>query len=913
MHNDWHARLRDAFQRRGAEIDRDVIDELAQHAEQAYDASRADGLSHDQAADAIDRLIAGWAADPDALHRVVRKRPATPPPPSPASALSGAWADVIYGWRVLRSRPGSAVMTIVTIALGVAAVTTLFSVAYGVLLRPLPWGDTDRLVRISETRGGKAGRVPGTMMNGSYLAWADAPQTLEGIGYYSGETPVTLTGAGEPARISASRVTASTLQLLKAAPIRGRIFDAAEGRSQNSQPSVALISEGLWEQRFSRRDDIVGQPLVLDGVPHTIVGVMGREFRFPSAEARAWIAWQAPPVDNPGGVKTGTIMRAIGKLKPGVTAAQASAEGTARAIAAPDAGPVAMALFGAKEPIQITVEDAVRAAANEVRIAILLLLAASGLLFVTAIANVANMQLARAMARQRELTIRSALGAGARRLARQLLIENAMIGVAGGAAGLALTLAFHALVPSLLPAGFPRVDAIRVDARVLVLTLVLAVVASIACGVMPLLHVRRLDLARPLSDASATSAGAGRGRVAGVRALIVASQVAVTCVLMIGGLLLARSFMAQLHADRGYDPANLLTAGVPFPNSYTVERREQAMSRILERIEHGPGVAAAALSSGLPLVSSGGYSSFTFPSPLRGGATVEAETVRRLVTPRYFEALGIRVRAGRGLTDGDNMSAPRAVVVNRKFVAKYLDDTPIEQAIGVSLGTGAVRAVTGKVEAFIVGVVDDMKQERPDEPAQAEMFVAYAQQLGLNLGAQAFVVMRTVDDPIAHIDAVRTALREEDPTLALDAVMTMDQRVGNSMSRPRLYATLFLGFAMFALIIAAAGLFGVLSHTVAQRSRELAVRSALGASRAAVIAVALKQMSVAMIAGVAAGLAASAALSNGLAPFVYGVSTRDWFSFGIAPIVLLLAGVLACVVPARRVAKTDPVTVLREV
>ena len=437
-------------------------------------------------------------------------------------------ADAIYGLRLMRARPGYAAITVLTIALGVGAVTTLFSVAYGVLLRPLPWGSTERLVRLTETRGGREGRIPGTMMNGSYIAWADAPQTLDAIGYYSGDNQFTLSGAGEATRLAVSRVTPSTIELLGVGPIRGRIFEPTEGQSRNDRASVVLISYALWAQRLGMRDDIAGQPIVLDGVQHTIAGVMPREFRFPSAETRAWIAWQPPPVDGPNGVKSGTIMRAIGRLKPGVTPAQASAEGTARAAAAPDAGPLAMALFGAREPIQIHVTDAMEAAAADVRPAIVILLIASLLLFVTATANVANMQLARATARHRELTIRAALGAGTARLARQLLIENAIVAVMGSAAGLVLTIALHAALPSLLPAGFPRVDAIEVDGGVLAFTLVLSAITTVVCGVLPLMHARRLEIARSLSDGSAASAG-GRGQLASVRALIVASQVAVTC------------------------------------------------------------------------------------------------------------------------------------------------------------------------------------------------------------------------------------------------------------------------------------------------------------------------------------------------------------------------------------------------
>jgi putative ABC transport system permease protein len=908
---DLNARIRSAFA--SSSIDPDILDELALHAEATYDALRADGASEPDAIATIDHLIDGWRNDPRSLRRAIKRAVVVTPPAASTSVASGVWSDAIYGFRLLRAKPGYAAVTILTIALGVGAVTTLFSVAYGVLLRPLPWGSTERLVRLSETRGGRPGRVPGTMMNGSYLAWADAPQTLEAIGYYSGENQFTLTGAGEATRIAVSRTTPSTIQLLGVPAIRGRIFEATEGARLNTQSSVVLVSYALWEQRLGLRDDIVGQPIVLDGLQHTIVGVMPREFRFPSAEVRAWLAWQAPPVDNPGGMKTGTIMRAIGRLKPGVTPAQAAAEGTARAVAAPDAGPVAMALFGAREPIQITVTDAMEAAASDVRPAIVILLIASVLLFATATANVANMQLARATTRHRELTIRAALGASTGQLARQLLIENAIVGLLGSMAGLALTVSLHRALPTLLPAGFPRVDAIEIDGRVLAFTLLLSAITTIACGILPLLHVRRLEIARSLGDGSAGSAGAGRGRVAGVRALIVASQVAVTCVLVVGGVLLARSFTAQINADRGYEPANLLTASIPFPTGYPVERKEQTLNHILDRLQQRPGITRAAISGGLPLASAGGFSSFTFPSPLRDGTIVDAEVIRRVVTPGYFDALGMRVRAGRALDDSDTAASPPSVVVNRSFVAKYLENVPIEKAIGVSLGTAPVRVASGKAEAFIVGVVDDLRQDRPGDPPQAELFVSFTQLAGAHGGGQFYVVARTNDDPTRYVEALRTTIREEDSTLALDAVMTMDQRVGVSLSRPRLYAVLFLGFAIFALVIACAGLFGVLSQSVSQRSRELAVRTALGASRGAVVGVALQQMAMAMIGGLIAGLAASAALSNNLAPFVYGVSTRDVLSFGVAPVVLLIAGALACIVPARRVANTDPVSVLREI
>jgi predicted permease len=914
MH-DFKARIRSAFAE--SVLDLDVVEELAQHAQSTYDALRAEGLSERDALTRIDHLIDGWRTNPAALHHAARRVAIAAPPLTSRSFASGLFADAIYGARLLRSTPGSAAITVLTIALGIGAVTTLFSVAYGVLLRPLPWGDTERLVRLTETRGGRQGRVPGTMMNGSYRAWADAPQTLDAIGYFSNNNMATLTGLGDATRIPFSRSTPSTIRLLGVNPVRGRIFEASEVAARNDQPGAVLIAYALWEQRFGLREDIVGQPLVLDGVQHRIVGVMPREFRFPSADTLVWLAIGAPPVDNPGGVKTGTIMRAIGRLKAGVTPAQAAAEGTARATAAPDAGPVAMALFGARGPIQILVDDAKEAAAAEVRPAIIILLIASVLLFATAIANVANMQLARVTARHRELTIRAALGAGTGRIARQLLVENAMVAILGGVAGLALTIALHAALPSILPAGFPRVDAIEVDARVLAFTLVLSAIATVVCGALPLLQARRLEIARSLSDGSAGSAGSGRGRLATVRALIVASQLAVTCVLVIGGLLLGRSFSAHLNADRGYDADNLLTAAIPFPTTYNAERQFAALDRILARVSAHPGVTHAAISSALPLVSSGGFLSFKFRSPLRDGTEVDVEAIRRLVSPGYFGALGIRVRAGRPLTEADDGAAPSVVVVNRSFVRKYLEDVPIEKAVGLSLGSSAFRSVnttdqSAAPDITIAGVVDDVKQEGPDGTPQPEIFIAFAQ-LSKYFLSQAFLVVRTANEPATHIEALRAALREEDAALALDTVMTMDQRVGLSLSRPRLYAVLFLGFAVIALVVACTGLFGVLSQSVSQRSRELAVRTALGASRASVIGVALKQMSVAMITGIVIGLAVSASLSKYLAPFIYGVSTTDLLSFGAAPLVLLIAAAIACIVPAQRVARTDPVVVLREI
>lgn len=291
---------------------------------------------------------------------------------------------------------------------------------------------------------------------------------------------------------------------------------------------------------------------------------------------------------------------------------------------------------------------------------------------------------------------------------------------------------------------------------------------------------------------------------------------------------------------------------------------------------------------------------------------IEVESMRRAVSPDYFGALGIRVRAGRPLLPSDIMSSPVAIVVNRSFVKKYLDDVPVEQAIGVSLGTQLLRYDERNREALIVGVTDDVSQEGINGAGQPELFVSTAQLVGMNLSTQYFILLRTEDDPFGYVDLLRTAVREEDASIALDAIMTMDERVGQSLATPRTHAILMVGFAAFALLIAAAGLFGVLSHSVGQRSREIAVRIALGATRRDVIATAVLQFALAIATGVVAGLAATAALAEQLSPFVYGISTLDWISFGVAPLILVSVAFVACVVPAMRAATIDPLQVLRE-
>jgi predicted permease len=598
-----------------------------------------------------------------------------------------------------------------------------------------------------------------------------------------------------------------------------------------------------------------------------------------------------------------SIFGGLARLQSGVTVERAAAEGTARARGAPDPGLAGTALFGGNGPPEISVVPALEAMTAEVRPAINVLLCAVALLLLTATANVASLQLARASARRREIALRAALGASGGRIARQLLIESLMLGGAGGVVGICVAAGLNRALPSLLPADFPRVDDIAVTAPVLAFAVLVAAVTSIGFGLMPALHARRLNLVDILSeDGQAPVGGRGRSRVARTRTLIMAGQIALTCVLLVSAALLTRSFIALLHADRGYDPTNLLTARLPLPAAYAAERRTALLDTLLERIHAMPGVTHAAVGNALPLVSAGGYRALRMSSHRDPATQIDAQAMDRVVSPDYFATMRLRLVAGRTLSDADVATSPQVVVVNRSFAQKYLGDHPLGETIPI--GADAHR------ESEVIGIVEDMRQGDISDALQTEVFRSY-RQTPIQPGAEPLFIIRTSDDPAAHVSTLRSLVRAEDASLALDSVMTMEERLMTSLARPRLYAVLLATFAAFALVIAGVGLFGVLSYNVAQRSREIGVRTALGATTGDIVRLVLRQAAVVTLGGVIAGLWASFAVVKAVSKLLYGVSAHDAVSFIVVPIVLACVAAIACVVPARRAARVDPLRAMR--
>ena len=597
---DWKTVIRDLFAGEGHILDQDVLEELAVHAVSTYDAARSAGRSPAEAEQEVRALIAEWRREANLLQKRPRSTAAVAPPPADGEWIIRVIQDLRYALRLLRSQRSYALPAIVLMALGIGATATLFSVTYGVLERPLPWPDHERLVRVSESRKGATRQLPSLLTNASFLAWKDKAATIESLAAWLMRTS-TLTSSTGAERIRVAEVTASLFDVLRSRPIVGTVFKADD----ETTGRVIVLSYGLWQQQFAGHPEVVGRKIELDRQSYVVVGVMAKEFSFPNRETRAWVPYRVPPVVGPDSSSRNLAMfNAIARLRDGVTPVQAAAEGTARAGTGPDLGMVATAVFGANGPADIVAVPILDWMTGSVRNALVILLAAGVLLLLTAVASVANLQIARAAIRRREMAIRAALGAAPVRLARQLLMESSLLGAAGGVFGLLLAAAVHIALPALLPADFPRVADVIVDVPVVIFTVLLAVAAGMAFGVLPAWTVRKLNLTEAFAaDGSGTVIGSGirssRGRM-----LMMAAQVATACILLVGATLLLRTFANLTGADRGYDPANVLTARLSMPDfAYKPQQRAVLLDQILQRIEATPGVKHAAFTDGLPLTS----------------------------------------------------------------------------------------------------------------------------------------------------------------------------------------------------------------------------------------------------------------------------------------------------------------------
>jgi putative ABC transport system permease protein len=816
--------------------------------------------------------------------------------------------DVRQTVRLLASHRGFAVAALVTIALGVGGTAAVFSVVYGVLLRPLPYPEPAQLMRISERHRGANAIFTGPLLTHlTYRTWMRDARTIQELaGFYTFDYTVTGLGGGTQ-RVRGATVTPSLFRVLRVTPISGRFFDDSD--ADPGAAPVVILTYDTWRERFGSTRSAIGQTLIIGDKPHAIVGVAPPGFSFPGrtgwADNQRTIAIYTPytvPVAKAGD-NTVRVVSAIARLKPGVTIAQAEAEGTAAARSIPRP-PVADLMFGKGGPVEVRVQSMVDEMTHTVRPALLVLAAGVGLVLLIACANVANLFLSRGSVRTRELAVRAALGASRRRLMRQLLTESLVISTIGGTLGLFIGWAMTASVPALAPATFPRLDEIHVDARFLIVAALAAIFVGVVAGLLPAVRSSRVDLSSPMHAGDGRSVGASGGRIR--RALLVV-EAALAVVMLVGATLLARSFVALVQVDAGYDSTNVFTADLQVTGADTAAERSQRTAQILDRLRAIPGVRAAGAGSMAPFGGALYSASFDLPGmTTRDGKPVTARALNLMITPGYAEALGLRLKEGRFFR-ADDMSAPIvAMLVNETFARTYFNDgKPVTGRRFVGMFPRMRKTKDTVVD--VVGVVQDTLMADLDAKPQSQIYLVPT---GFDMSG-ATLVVKTDRDPASIAPHLRQIAREVDPRVTLDHVGPLADKISASVAQPRFAALVLIAFATLALALATTGLYGVLSYMVAQRRREIGVRAALGATRADLVRMVLREGLLVTIVGLAIGCAAAMLATRAMASALFGVTPLDAVAFSVGPVVLFMVACAACFIPARRAASIDPTEALR--
>jgi predicted permease len=810
--------------------------------------------------------------------------------------MDGLIQDLRNAQRALLRQRAFALAALLSLALGIGANTALFSVSYGVLLRPLPYRDPDRLVRVSEFHPGAHAPVRSLLSNFTLGAWRENARTIEGLGAYRGGTYLETSGA-ETLRIVGAALSPVLFQTLGARPAAGRLLLASDAAA-GAEP-VVVLSHALWRERFGAEPSAIGRSLVLDGKRHTIVGVAERDFYLPDRETRLWLPYLVTPGSADPAQQRISIFSALGRLRPGVPLAEAVAEGTAAARSVPRP-PLADTIFGKGGPVEVRVETLIDSLTARVRPALVVLTGAVGFVLLICCANVANLLLSRGVARQRELAVRAAIGASRGRLIWQLVAESLLLSLWGGALGVALGASLLGALPALAPADFPRLADVELDLRALAFAAALSILAGLVAGVLPAFRTARAELLPALRDGVGASAASRTLRLGG--ALLVA-EAALATILLVGASLLARSFAQLLQVDPGYRAANVLIARVYLGGDQPPERTGAFVAALLQRLRALPGVVAAGAANMAPLARNTALVQFNLPGASVGGEPVLARATSWTVTPGYAEALSLRLRGGRLLDERDLAAGVRSMLVNEEFVRAYLNDG--RPVVGRRYqGLFGAQNVTSE----IVGVVGNVLKDGLDARPQSEIY-------GLPRHGYAFpsefnVVLRVTAQPLGFARTLRPLLAQLAPRAAVE-VATLQSQLGASVSQPRFAAVSLAVFALLAVTLAAIGLYGVLSYNVSQRRRELGVRAALGASRGQIIALVVRQGLLVTAAGLALGVAGAAALTRLLERLLFGVTPLDGAAFAGALAVLLLAALLACLAPAWRAAGVDPTEALR--
>jgi len=872
----------------------EIAEELAQHLDDRYAELRAGGATED----AAHRAALGELSESDLLERELRRveRWGTPEPIALGpnrrkNMIADLWQDLRYGARMLMKNPGFTLIAVFTLSLGIGANTAIFSVVNAALIRAFPYRDADRLVIVWEKfRLTEAN----TVSPANFFDWQEQNRVFEGMAAFA-DTRVNLVGDGEPEEMPAQITTANLFSVLGVNALMGRTFIPEDGKP--GQNNVVVISFGLWQSRFGGDPRVIGRKVILNAVERTVIGVLPPDVKWHvrknSVTGQAAELW-VPGVTSAMRQSRGRFISVVARLKPGVTLQQARAEMDTIA------GRLAEQYKQFNSGFGVNLIPLRRQFAGEIRLALLVLMGAVGFVLLIACANVANLLLARAAARQKEIAVRAAMGAGRGRIVRQLLTESLLLAAMGGVAGLLLAWRLKGSLVSLSPPELGDFQNVEISASVLGFTFVVALLTGVIFGLVPAFEASNIKLNDTLKEAGRSLAGGARSRR--LRGALVVAEIALALVLLAGAGLLARSFLRLQGVDTGFDARKVLTMRVTLPRArYDQDAKIiNFFTQALDRMQALPGVEAAGAINHTPFLGLGTQTGFQIegrPKPAPGQpGQVETSTGLCVTDQNFFRTLQIPLNRGRLFTEQEVREKRNVVVINEALARKYFpNEDPLGQRI--TLWGGPTE---------IIGVVGDAKHKELDKETGPMSYWPMAQQPS---GSMTFA-LRTRGDAAAAA-AARNVIQTLDPQQSVGDALTLDSLVGNSIAAQRFNTLLFAVFAVVALLLSAGGIYGVMSYAVAQRAREIGVRVALGARSRDVLRLVIGQGMKLVLAGVAVGLVAAFGLTRLLRNLLFEAHATDPSMFvGVAALLAAVA-LLACYIPARRATKVDPLLALR--
>ena len=805
--------------------------------------------------------------------------------------------DLRFGLRMLVKKPGFTVIAVFTMALGIGANTAIFSVVNAVLLNPLPFSEPDRLIRIygrflAISQDNMSASVP------EFTDYREQTTSFEQIAGYDDFSANLTPKDGEPERVEALLVTPELFSVLKVSPQSGRVFLPEE--AQDGNDDVVLISDELWRRRFGADPNLLGEKVIVNGRNHSVIGIMPHGFAFPQ-RTELWKPLWFPAEQYDQQRRGSRGVEVIGRLKQSVSLLEAQTETDHLAAQLTQQYPRNYESRGWSIGVVPLLDDYV----GDARKGLLVLLGAVAFVMLIACANVANLSLTRATERRREIAVRLALGAGRLRVTRQLLTESVLLAFAGGAAGLLLAFWGAGLLLRFAPSDLPRIHEVRVDGRVLAFTFAISLVTGILFGLVPALAASNPDLNETLKEGG--RGGTGSAKRQRMRSAFVIAEITLALVLLVGAGLMLKSFWRLQRVDPGFNPEGVLTMRMmlPFEIYQKSAQRGAFYRQALERIKSAPGVEAVSATSRVPLTQGGNSGTISGENSAVGPTDLPVEAEWRLVTPDYFQAIGTPLIAGRAFTEADSEGAPPVAIVDESFAARYY---PNEDPVGKRIKRGKLDS--NRPWMTIVGVARHVQSRRLDATSGVQVYFPFYQDpTAYNMS---LVVRTSAADPLSLSGTVRAAIQSLDNNQPVYDVFTLKQIVGDSMAQRRFSMLLMGMFAVIALALAAVGIYGVMSYSVAQRTHEIGIRVALGAQTGDVLRLVIGQgMTLTMI-GVAIGLAAALALTRLLETLLFGISATDWATYAEIAALLAAVALLACYLPARRATKVDPMIALRQ-